>query len=78
MRFDGGHKTRPLPHRRPRQWCEWVSVCPEVEIGLGTPRPTIGLEGSAGVPRLVEPKSGDDLTELMTSYSEKNDRVADP
>lgn len=75
VRFDGGHKRDPYLTDVLGEWCEWVSVCPEVEIGLGTPRPTIRLEGSAEAPRLVEPKSGDDLTELMKSYSEK--RVAD-
>jgi uncharacterized protein YbgA (DUF1722 family)/uncharacterized protein YbbK (DUF523 family) len=52
-------------------WVEWVSVCPEVEIGLGTPRPTIRLEGTVENARLVEPKSGEDLTTRMIEYSQR-------
>jgi uncharacterized protein YbbK (DUF523 family) len=52
----------------------WVPVCPEVELGLGTPRETlrlIQLEEGIG---LVMPKSGRDWTREMTGYA-KN-RVA--
>ena len=58
---------------------EWVSVCPEVEIGLGTPRPTIRLEGGRLThPRLVEPKSGEDLTERMRVVLRAAGRRAPP
>ena len=70
VRFDGGHKRDRYLTDVLGEWCEWVSVCPEVEIGLGTPRPTIRLEGSTDHPRLVEPKTGEDLTERMRGYSE--------
>jgi uncharacterized protein YbgA (DUF1722 family)/uncharacterized protein YbbK (DUF523 family) len=71
VRYDGGHKHDRYLTDVLGEWFEWVSVCPEVEIGLGTPRPTIRLEGTAEAPRLVEPKSGEDLTERMRSYSER-------
>ena len=71
VRFDGGHKRDRYLTDVIGGWVEWVSVCPEVEIGLGTPRPTIRLEGVADQPRLVEPKSGADLTERMREYSER-------
>lgn len=71
VRYDGGHKHDRYLTDVLGEWFEWVSVCPEVEIGLGTPRPTIRLEGSAAAPRLVEPGSGEDLTERMRSYSER-------
>jgi uncharacterized protein YbgA (DUF1722 family)/uncharacterized protein YbbK (DUF523 family) len=70
VRFDGGHKRDRYLTDVLGDWIEWVSVCPEVEIGLGTPRPTIRLEGTSDDPRLVEPKSGDDLTERMRTYSD--------
>lgn len=70
VRFDGGHKRDRYLTDVLGDWIEWVSVCPEVEIGLGTPRPTIRLEGRPDDPRLIEPKSGDDLTERMRTYSE--------
>ena len=71
VRFDGGHKRDRYLTDVLGDWFDWVSVCPEVEIGLGTPRPTIRLEGTAEAPRLVEPKSDVDLTERMRSYSER-------
>jgi uncharacterized protein YbgA (DUF1722 family)/uncharacterized protein YbbK (DUF523 family) len=71
VRFDGGHKRDRYLTDVLGDWVEWVSVCPEVEIGLGTPRPTIRLEGSIEDPRLVEPTGGTDLTLRMLEYSER-------
>lgn len=71
VRYDGGHKRDRYLTDVIGDWVEWVSVCPEVEIGLGTPRPTIRLEGSLENARLVEPKSGEDLTHRMLEYSKR-------
>jgi uncharacterized protein YbgA (DUF1722 family)/uncharacterized protein YbbK (DUF523 family) len=50
---------------------EWVPLCPEVEIGLGTPRPAMRLVASGTGPRLVVRKTGEDLTERMTSWADR-------
>jgi len=71
VRFDGGHKHDRYLTDILGEWVEWVPVCPEIEIGLGIPRPTIRLEGTADDARLVEPTSGDDLTDKMWTYSER-------
>jgi uncharacterized protein YbgA (DUF1722 family)/uncharacterized protein YbbK (DUF523 family) len=72
VRFDGGHKRDRYLTDVLGEWFQWVPVCPEVEIGLGTPRPTIRLvETGAEHPSLLEPKSGEDLTERMEVYSHK-------
>lgn len=69
VRWNGGHKRdRHLldllgPH------VEWFPLCPEVEIGLGTPRETIHLIGSVDSPRLVGTKSKADHTEAMESWA---------
>jgi uncharacterized protein YbbK (DUF523 family)/uncharacterized protein YbgA (DUF1722 family) len=69
VRFDGGHKRdRNLTDLLGRHF-RWVAVCPEVEIGLGTPRESMRLVGTAAAPRLVAPRSGRDLTELMTTHA---------
>ncbi len=48
-----------------------MPVCPEVEFGLGIPRPPIRLEdGGAGSLRLVEPSTGRDLTVRMRRFAE--------
>jgi uncharacterized protein YbgA (DUF1722 family)/uncharacterized protein YbbK (DUF523 family) len=71
VRFDGGHKHDRYLTDVLGEWFRWVPVCPEVEIGLGTPRPTIRLVQGGKHPRLVEPKSGEDLTERMEIYSRR-------
>ncbi|MFQ5530447.1 MAG: YbgA family protein, partial [Gemmatimonadota bacterium] len=53
------------------QYVDWVPVCPEVEIGMGTPRPPMILERSAGEGvRLVIPETGEDVTQRMDEYAE--------
>ncbi|HXH82619.1 MAG TPA: DUF523 domain-containing protein [Candidatus Tectomicrobia bacterium] len=69
VRYDGGHKRDAFlvdvlgPH------VEWVPVCPEVELGLGVPRPTLRLEGRPTAPRLVREATGEDLTVAMRRYA---------
>ena len=50
---------------------EWVKVCPEVEVGMGTPREPIRLVDDHGVIRLLTVKTGIDHTASMTAYSAK-------
>lgn len=74
VRFDGGHKHDRYLTETLGSFVEWVPVCPEVEIGLGIPRPTIRLEGDPDEPQLVEPKSGRDLSPDMARYAEERVR----
>ena len=70
VRFDGGHKRDAFlmdilgPH------VEWVPVCPEVEVGMGTPRETLRLvdEGTGSL-RMVTTRSGKDYTPGMTAWA---------
>lgn len=49
---------------------EIISVCPEMEIGLGVPRKPINLvRGEDGV-RVIQDKTGVDLSEEMVSFSQ--------
>ena len=69
VRYDGGHKhDRYLSHTL-GQYFEWLPVCPEVEMGLGTPRETMRLEQAEDGIRMVMPKSGRDLTRPMRDYA---------
>lgn len=65
VRFDGGHQRNDFVVAGLGPHVDWVPVCPEVEAGLGAPRPSMRLEGSADAPRIVEPRSGRDLTETL-------------
>lgn len=69
VRFDGGHKHDPLLTDVFGKYFEWVPVCPEVEIGLGTPRESLRLVGSAEGICLVAQKSGADHTEAMKNWA---------
>src|SRR5512134_635831 len=43
VRYDGGHKRDTFLVGTLGRFVEWVPVCPEVELGLGTPRDTLRL-----------------------------------
>src|SRR5512145_1355543 len=70
VRYDGGHKRDRYITDTLGQFFEWVPVCPEVELGLGTPRETLRLVGSPQDPRLVFAKTQEDITERMRGWSE--------
>ena len=71
VRYNGGHKHMPFLTTVLDNYVEWVSVCPELEMGMGVPRETIRLEGDAESPQLIAPKSGTDHTAGMQKWSEK-------
>jgi uncharacterized protein YbgA (DUF1722 family)/uncharacterized protein YbbK (DUF523 family) len=71
VRFDGGHKRDGFLADTVGRFVKFVPVCPEVEIGLGTPRESLRLVRREGDVRLVAPKSGLDHTEAMRRYAER-------
>ncbi len=71
VRFDGGHKRDRYLTDTLGQYFTWVPVCPEMEIGLGTPRETIHLVQLEGHVRLRTTKTDVDLTGRMRSFSRK-------
>lgn len=77
VRFDGGHKRDPFLVQTFGRFVEWVPVCPEVELGLGTPRDTIRLERHGADVRLVMPKQAKDITDAMRAYAERRARELD-
>ncbi len=72
VRFDGGHKKDAYLTGALAAFVEWVAVCPEVEIGLGTPREPLRLVGSSDISglRLVTAKTNIDHTRRMKSYAQ--------
>jgi uncharacterized protein YbgA (DUF1722 family)/uncharacterized protein YbbK (DUF523 family) len=71
VRYDGGHKRDPFLTETLGRYVEWVAVCPEVELGLGTPRETLRLEKHGNSTQLIMPKSGANHTEGMLGYAER-------
>ena len=74
VRFDGGHKRDPLLIEIFGPDVEWVPVCPEVEVGMSTPREPLRLERDAGRVRMVTIDTRIDYTGRMEAWSQK--RVA--
>lgn len=74
VRYDGGHKKDDFLTSQLAPFVEFVPVCPELEIGLGTPRPTLRLERQARGVRLIMPSTAEDYTDRMRRYAER--RVA--
>lgn len=69
VRYDGGHKRDRFVTDVLGDHVEWVSVCPELESGLGLPRPTMRLVREGDDVRLVETKSERDHTRVMERFS---------
>ena len=53
VRYNGGHKHSTLCTRDLARYFDFVSVCPEVSIGLGIPRKPIRLVGDPADPDVV-------------------------
>lgn len=73
VRYNGGHKRDAFLTDVFGRYVDWVDVCPEVEIGLGTPRPSMRLvrigRGEEAEIHLVTPETGVDHTEAMRSWA---------
>jgi len=71
VRYDGGHKRDDFLVDTLARYVTFVPVCPEVEVGMGTPRESIRLEKHGGEIRLRGVRSGIDHTESMRRYAEE-------
>jgi uncharacterized protein YbgA (DUF1722 family)/uncharacterized protein YbbK (DUF523 family) len=74
VRFDGGHKRDPFLTDVLGQYAKWVPVCPEVEVGMGTPRETLRLVRAGPDVRMVTTRTGVDYTARMNVWAKR--RVA--
>ena len=78
VRFDSGHKRDAFLVEELGHFVDWVPVCPEVESGMGTPRPSLRLMRSHREIRLVENTSGRDHSTSMQRYAVRRlDELAD-
>ncbi|MGL4818641.1 MAG: YbgA family protein [Bacilli bacterium] len=64
-----GEKLKDETIDRLKPYVNFIPICPEVEIGLGTPRPTIRIVGEEDAMRLIDPKSMTDHTAKMDNWS---------
>lgn len=71
VRFDGGHKRTDFVMDRLAQWVTFRPVCPEMAIGLPTPRPALRLvQTTAGDIRMrFSHAPHEDVSEKMADFS---------
>jgi uncharacterized protein YbgA (DUF1722 family)/uncharacterized protein YbbK (DUF523 family) len=75
VRYDGGHKRNRFVTDLLAQFVEWVPVCPEVEVGMGTPRPALRLVREGDEVRMLEIASGRDHTREMQRFAARRVRA---
>jgi len=71
VRHDGGHSRDRFVTDVLSQWVDFVPTCPEVEVGMGTPRPTLRLVDEGEGVRMIAPSSETDHTKEMTTFTKK-------
>jgi uncharacterized protein YbgA (DUF1722 family)/uncharacterized protein YbbK (DUF523 family) len=72
VRFDAGHKRDAYITNTLSQYFEFVAVCPEVAIGLGTPREPIRLVKTIEDIRARGTKNPHlDVTDALSQYAQK-------
>ena len=77
VRYNGdAAEFRPLT-RKWGKFLKLVPVCPEVGIGMGTPRPTIRLVKTSDGITIKDPKNDIDYTSEMSEFAQiKSDYLA--
>lgn len=78
VRFNGGHKESRLCSEVLARHFQFVPVCPEVAIGLGTPRQAIRLVGEPEQPRAVGWRNAAlDVSDALGAYGRQVAAEAD-
>ena len=70
LRYDGGHLRNGFLTQTLAPHVEWTPVCPESEVGMGTPREPVRLvDEGRGLLRMRGVRSDTDHTEAMRSWA---------
>ena len=78
VRWNGGHSRQRYLTDVLGPFVEYVPVCPEVEVGMGVPRPTVRLVRKGDDLRMIDPKNDVDWTSSMRRLSEtRSSELAD-
>jgi uncharacterized protein YbbK (DUF523 family) len=70
VRYDGDHKRHDIVVTTLADRFELIAVCPELELGLGVPRPPIRLVGLGPEPQLIASDDGRDLGPSMRAFAD--------
>jgi len=71
VRFDGGHKRDSFLTDTLGPFVEWLKVCPEVEVGMGTPRETLRLYRDGDAVRMLTTRTQIDHTDNMMRWAKR-------
>src|SRR5919106_4917593 len=69
VRFDGGHKRDKRLIDAFGPGVEFVPVCPEVEVGMGTPREPVRLVRDGHTLRMITVTTNIDYTDAMNAWA---------
>jgi uncharacterized protein YbgA (DUF1722 family)/uncharacterized protein YbbK (DUF523 family) len=75
VRWNGGHKKDRYVQGVLDKYFDYVPICPEVDVGMGTPRETVALYGTLENHKMISKKSQIDWTGKMTKYM--NGRISE-
>jgi uncharacterized protein YbbK (DUF523 family)/uncharacterized protein YbgA (DUF1722 family) len=76
-RYNSSHKKDQYITEVLGKYFNIVSICPELEVGLGAPREAVNLVGSSKAPNLIGVKTGTNWTTPMKKYSKRRMRQTD-
>lgn len=68
VRWNGDHKQNHYVREVLANYFEYVSICPEMEVGMGVPRETVALYGNLEESRMISKKTQTDWTQPMQKY----------
>ncbi len=71
VRWNGDHKQDRYVRDVLGNYFEYVSVCPEMEVGMGVPRETVALYGSLQSPRMISKNKRVDWTQKMNRFNKE-------
>jgi len=67
-RYNGDMITSHIVERL-KEYVDFIPVCPEVDIGLGIPRPTLRIVRIGDADHLIQPETERDVSEEMTTFA---------
>ena len=68
VRWNGDHKQNHFVREILANYFEYISICPEMEVGMGVPRETVALYGNLEKSRMISRKTQTDWTKPMQKY----------
>ena len=68
VRWNGDHKQNHFVREILANYFEYISVCPEMEVGMGVPRETVALYGNLEKSRMISKKTQTDWSKPMQYY----------